>query len=98
MSAVCHHGHKTNLHNGWTPGAVQATASNFTVNGQPIARVGDTITDHPHTGSSPPHKAATIVAGAPRFTVGGIAVARVDDPTSCGGKMAEGESSFTIGD
>lgn len=96
MSEVARHGHLTNLHNGWTPGSVIATASAFTIDGQPVARVGDKITDHPHTGSSPPHKAATITAGSSFFTVDGKAVARKGDPVSCGGKLDQGESFFTI--
>lgn len=96
MPIVCHNGHLTDAHAGYSPGAVIATAANFTVGGQMIARVGDMITPHTRP-QSPPHVGATIAAGAPTFTVGGMPAARLNDPTSCGGKMAQGFGLLSIG-
>lgn len=97
MPAVSHHGHLTDVHVSYAPGSIIATDSKFTIAGQAIARVGDELTDHPHLGSSPPHKKATITAGSGSFSVAGKAVVRVGDPTSCGGKIAQGVGDFFVG-
>jgi uncharacterized Zn-binding protein involved in type VI secretion len=98
MPAVSHNNHPTNVHSGYVPGMVIATAANFTAAGQMVARVGDSITTHACPGHSvPPHAGATVAAGAAKFTVGGKAIARIDDPTSCGAKIAMGVGNFTIG-
>lgn len=96
MSNVSHHAHQTNVHSGYSPGSVIATAVNFSVAGQPIARVGDVITPHTRP-NSPPHIGATIAAGAAHFTVGSKPAARIGDPTTCGAKLAQGVASFRIG-
>lgn len=95
MPAISHNLNMTDAHSGYAPGMVVATAANFTVGGQMVARVGDMITPHLRP-NSPPH-VGTVSAGAAKFSVGGMPVARIDDPTSCGGKMAVGFATFTVG-
>ena len=98
MPAVCHNTHITNVHSSFIPGIASATATNFSVAGQAILRVGDTVSTHPCPGHSvPPHVNASITAGAAKFTVGGKAAVRINDPLSCGAKMAMGVANFTIG-
>lgn len=96
MPQVALHGFVTNTHSSYAPGSIIATASNFTVANLAIARVGDQITPHPHP-KSPPHVGASISAGAGSFTVGGKAVARKGDGVSCGAKLDQGQSNFTVG-
>lgn len=57
------------------PGAPWAT-----LNGAPIALVGDAVASH---GSSP-HAAAVLTAGSSIATLGGVALCRNGDPASCG--------------
>lgn len=98
MPPVSHNTHMTDVHSGYLPGIVIATAANFTVAGQMVARLGDSVTTHACPGHSvPPHAGATIAAGAAKFTIGGKAAARINDPTTCGAKMAQGVANFTIG-
>lgn len=97
MPAISHHGHYTNVHSGFAPGTIIATASNFTVSGQMVARVGDLITPHSHPNGAV-HPAAKISQGSTRFSVGGKAVARINDSVNCGAKINQGFGGFMVGE
>lgn len=66
----------------------------FTVAGRPVHLQGHGW--GPHKCGSNTH-IGTLAAGAGRFTVGGRQLGRVGDPVSCGSKVAQGETRFTVG-
>ena len=63
-------------------GAVVSAASNYSMDGIPVARMGDVCTC-----PIPGHSGCTIVEGDPAWTVGGIPVALEGHLTSCGAAL-----------
>jgi uncharacterized Zn-binding protein involved in type VI secretion len=63
------------------------TATQFTVGGIAVARVGDKCT-------CPVHGDGTIVEGDPRHTIDGIAVAYEGHKTSCGATLQSTVTTF----
>ncbi|OHU87842.1 MULTISPECIES: PAAR domain-containing protein [Pseudoalteromonas] len=98
MPAISVDAHITDLHAGFLPGTISASQTSFTVAGKPVLRQGDSISTH-NLGADPKvkHVGATVSAGAGSFTIAGKAVARLGDSTSCGGTIALGVASFTVG-
>lgn len=68
----------------------------FTVSGSPVVRVEDSYA--PHGCPSHPSHSGVLAAGAPHMSSGGKPVGRIGDPVSCGGSVAQGEGTFTVGD
>ncbi|MBD1581288.1 PAAR domain-containing protein [Pseudoalteromonas sp. S16_S37] len=98
MPAISLDGHLTNVHVGFLPGTASATQASFTVAGKPALRVGDPISTHSMIADpKTKHIGKKIAQGAGTFTIAGKAVARIGDATNCGGAMALGEGSFTVG-
>ncbi|NOU49485.1 hypothetical protein HG263_02845 [Pseudoalteromonas sp. JBTF-M23] len=98
MPAISLDGHITNVHVGFLPGSASATQSKFTVAGKSALREGDSISTHSMIADpKQKHIGKKISQGAGSFSIAGKAVARIGDPTNCGGKMMLGEGSFTVG-
>ncbi|MFP5391325.1 MAG: PAAR domain-containing protein [Gammaproteobacteria bacterium] len=70
----------------------QVAATHFTVEGIPVARVGD-VCSCPVKG----HDGCTIVEGNPNHVVGGIAVAYEGHKTSCGATLLSSHVAFSTG-
>lgn len=70
-------------------GKVETGASNFDVDGRPVARVGDRCSC-PHDG----HDNCVIVEGDPNFVVDGRAVAFDGHKTSCGATLISTAKNF----
>ena len=68
-------------------GPIASGQSACTINGVPVAVVGDTCTCH---GTD------TIVSGHASVTINGIPVAIVGSATSHGGVIVQGDDSFTV--
>ena len=64
-------------------GAIVTGSPNVTVNGIPIARVGDTYLCSIH-GPNP------IVQGSLKTTANNLQIARIGDPTACGATIISG--------
>ncbi|MCO7190239.1 MULTISPECIES: PAAR domain-containing protein [unclassified Pseudoalteromonas] len=90
---------QTNLHDDFNPATVAATQSTFKVNKEAVLCVGDTLSEHLHSKDSkiPPHVGQTVTKGAPGFTIGGNAVVRVGDPSSCNALIEGGYAKFIVG-
>jgi uncharacterized Zn-binding protein involved in type VI secretion len=72
-------------------GAVVATtAPHFTVDGIPVARVGDKCSC-PKRG----HDGCVIVEGDPNYQIGGISVAFDGHHTSCGARLQSTATGYT---
>ncbi|SFD17151.1 Zn-binding Pro-Ala-Ala-Arg (PAAR) domain-containing protein, incolved in TypeVI secretion [Pseudoalteromonas denitrificans DSM 6059] len=98
MPAVSVDGHMTNLHSSFLPGTASQSIGSFTVAGKGVLRKGDAISTHGHlTDPKLKHILPSISQGAATFTVAGKPIVRLGDGTSCGAKMAQGISSFTVG-
>lgn len=67
----------------------QVAATNFTVGGVAVARLGDKT-------SCPIHGSGTIVEGDPRHTIGGIPVAYEGHKTSCGAILIPSVTNFKL--
>ncbi|WP_434765768.1 PAAR domain-containing protein [Pseudomonas triticicola] len=67
------------------PTAVDSGTRNVTVNGRPVARVGDTL-----------GCGAVITSGSPSMIVDGLPVARVGDTTDHDGALENGEPGWLI--
>lgn len=90
IALVGHH-HTCPKYQGTSPhsgGSVLAGNSACTVNGVPVALVGDTCACE--VGGPDP-----IVSGASMFTINGIPVAIEGSSTAHGGKIVEGDGSLT---
>ncbi|WP_125781835.1 PAAR domain-containing protein [Pseudoalteromonas rubra] len=90
---------KTDLHNDYNPATVAAKQSTFKVNKEAVLCVKDVLSEHLHSKDSkvPPHVGQTVTKGAPGFTIGGNAVARVGDPSGCKALIEDGYAKFTVG-
>ncbi|ESP95456.1 MULTISPECIES: PAAR domain-containing protein [Pseudoalteromonas] len=98
MPAISVDGAITDVHVGFAPGTISASQTSFTVGGIAALRVGDSISDHVLIADPKvKHSGMVVAAGASTFTIAGKPVARLGDPTNCGGKIAVGVGSFTIG-
>jgi len=98
MPAVALDGAITNVHVGFAPGVINATQSSFTVGGKPMLRQGDPVGDHVLMADpTKKHMGMSVSAGASTFTVAGKPVARMGDATNCGGLIAIGFGSFSVG-
>lgn len=77
-------------------GVVTGTATAMTINGIPVALVGDEVSPH---GESP-HDNVILIEHPPAvpicLTVNGIAVCRVGSPASCGHAVTTGSPACTI--
>lgn len=69
---------------------VSASATNFTVGGIAVARVGD-LCSCPQRG----HNNCTIAEGNPKHIIGGIAVAYAGHKTTCGAVLESTISNFS---
>lgn len=78
--ALVGHAHACPIHG---PGTIVSGSPSATINGRPIARVGDSISC-----------GAVIVSGSGCATLEGQAVARLGDTSSHGGALVEGESCW----
>ena len=65
-------------------GVIQGAGHGVTVDGSPIAVVGDEVAAHPPCPTAPAHCAATMASGSGGITIDGIPVIRAGDPASCG--------------
>ena len=68
---------------------ISCKASHFTINGIPVACVGDVCSC-----PLPGHNGCTIVSGSSRHTINGNKVAFEDDVTSCGAKLKASHDNF----
>ncbi|QTL34113.1 PAAR domain-containing protein [Pseudoalteromonas viridis] len=68
----------------------------FTVNGKPVTLVGDKITEHLSKDKKVPHKDVVVATGSALFTLGGVAIARVGDSTSCDALLIGGDAKLDI--
>ncbi|WP_372053242.1 PaaR repeat-containing protein (plasmid) [Tistrella mobilis] len=69
----------------------------LTVGGRPVVLVGHAFAAHTCPAIPETH-GGVLAAGAPRLTVGGRAIGRIDDPVSCGSRVAQGDARIVIGD
>jgi uncharacterized Zn-binding protein involved in type VI secretion len=67
-------------------------STKFTVDGKPVAVVGDSIVSH----GAGPHSTAKLIAGSSTFTYGGKAVCRIGDAASCGDIISTGSPTFYV--
>lgn len=74
-------------------GKVVAASPTTTINGIPVARVGDAVTC-PRKG----HGTTVIATGDPNMLVGGKPVARHGDKTACGATLIASQSLTTNSD
>ncbi len=98
MPQVSLDGHITDVHNNFLPGTAAASLTNFTITGKAVLRKDDLVSTHVlSTDPKVTHVLPSISSGANNFTVAGKPIVRIGDDVSCGGKMALGISSFTVG-
>ena len=71
---------------------VSVSATHYTVDGIPVARVGDKCSC-PKKG----HSGRVIAEGDPEFTIDGVAVAYDGHMTSCGAKLKSTVGKFSKG-
>jgi uncharacterized Zn-binding protein involved in type VI secretion len=71
-------------------GAVVTGSPDVTVNGLPVARVGDTY-------ACPRHGPNPITSGAPRATANGRNIAHVGSGTACGATIVSGSPDTVVG-
>lgn len=71
---------------------IATSASNFTVQGIPVACVGDACSC-PIAG----HAGCTITTGSPHHTVNGMSIAFDGDSLSCGAKLIASSTHFSTG-
>ena len=69
---------------------ISAGASNFKVQGIPVACVGDTCSC-----PIPGHSGCTIASGSPHHTIGGKHIAFDGDSLSCGAKLVSSFKHFS---
>ncbi|MBJ7314279.1 PAAR domain-containing protein [Rugamonas sp. CCM 8940] len=69
---------------------ISCSLKNFTINGIPVACVGDTCIC-----PMPGHGSCTIVSGSKRHTVNGKQLAFDGDTTSCGARLMAGRNNFS---
>lgn len=67
---------------------IKVAATNFTVDGIPVARVGDKT-------SCPVHGPGSIVEGETRHTIDGVSVAYEGHKTSCGATLLPADRHLT---
>lgn len=72
-------------------GGIIATATKMTVNGRPVALLGDSVTDH----GDGAHSSATLVAGSAKITCEGRPVVLVGHAASCGHTVSSGSGNAT---
>ena len=72
-------------------GVIIGSQSVVTVNGSPVAVLGDAVAGH---GKSP-HSNASMVAGSSVMSINGVPVCRAGDAASCG-HSASGQGWFTV--
>lgn len=73
---------------------------NVSINGQPAARVGDSVQIHACTCPQMPHgmHRRTISEGSSTVSINGKPAARMGDALSCGGVIESGSNNVFIGD
>jgi uncharacterized Zn-binding protein involved in type VI secretion len=71
-------------------GAIVSGSPNTTVNGLPVARVGDTY-------ACPIHGPNPIVSGSPRAFANGRNIAHIGSATACGATITSGSPNTFVG-
>lgn len=96
MPPITRIGDKSTGHDACPPVPATSGERMFTVSGSPVVRVEDSYAPH----GCPSHTAhsGVLAGGAPHMSTGGKPVGRIGDPVSCGGSVAQGEGTFTVGD
>lgn len=94
MPAVTCQGDNCTGHTCWPPRPSIEGEGRFTIAGKAAHLQGHGW--GPHKCGSNTHT-GTLSSGAGGFTVGGRQLGRVGDPVSCGSKVAQGNSRFTVG-
>ena len=70
-------------------GTVKTGSANMIVDGQPVARMGDTV-------SCPLHGDTTIDSGSPTYITDGQPTAREGDTTACGATLQASQQHYFI--
>lgn len=89
-------GHTDTGHASFPPTAITSGASTVFVEGQPAARIGDSLAAHGSPSPSPAHPRA-LASGSGTVFVEGVSVSRIGDSVSCGGAMASSNSTVSAG-
>ncbi|SER20979.1 Zn-binding Pro-Ala-Ala-Arg (PAAR) domain-containing protein, incolved in TypeVI secretion [Amphritea atlantica] len=82
-------------HGCFPPTPIVSGSGDVIIDGIPAARVGDPLAPH-GCSKCPPHGRA-IAAGSSSVMINGRPAARVGDSISCGGSVAAGSGSVSIG-
>lgn len=82
-------------HDDCPPTSLAGASSNVFINGRGAGRVGDTYAPH-GCKVHPPHSGA-IASGSSTVFINGRSAGRIGDSVSCGGNIAQGSRTVTIG-
>ena len=83
-------------HGCYPPSPIISASSNVFINGQPAARLGDSVAPH-GCSNCPPHP-RTIASGSASVFINGRPAARIGDAVNCGGVIISGSANVIIGD
>ena len=95
MPAVTVLGQLDTGHGSWPPRGNNKASTNVFVNGIGVHRSTDTYPIHCNT--DPECHPATLSSGSGTVKINGLDCARIGDPVSCGGTIAEGSSNVFAG-
>lgn len=83
-------------HGCYPPSPIISASSNVFINGQPAARLGDSVA--PHDCRNCPSHPRTIASGSASVFINGRPAARAGDAINCGGVIISGSDNVIIGD